>query len=76
MTPLLELISKYTGYPCVSLICAGQKLDSPGYDSASVHVGKTKDVVPKDFFAHDPQGFKVWSQKFVDFARAVKSEWR
>ena len=74
VTPLLELISKYTGYSCVTLICAGQKLHAPGYDSASVHVGKTKDTVPKDFYSHDPQAFKAWSQKLVDFARAVKGK--
>lgn len=57
---MLQLVSKHTGLPCVSLIAgAPPREGSTKYTVAVVHYGKTNEPVPRDLSAFDPEGFKT-----------------
>lgn len=74
--PLLELISRWTGFPCVSLI-GGAPPDVPGgdYKMSSVHHGRSLGPVPLKFseFEADNYREKVLEQ-FCRFMRTTTSE--
>ena len=62
VTPLLQLISKYTGLTSLTLIGGARPEASVGpnadYLVASVHYGKTDEPSPRDFPTYDPIAFR------------------
>lgn len=71
--PILNILSTYTGFTCLTLVAGAPRPDDKdGYDFCAVHHGDTKDTVPKNFGTHDPEVFQTWSQTFCNFVRAAK----
>lgn len=75
--PLLELLSRYTGLPSLTLL-AGQAEKVAAehrYEVYSVHCGKTTEAVPRDLAQFDPDGFKgTFLGHFAKFLKACPRE--
>ena len=69
--PLLQLVSEYTGFTCVSLVGAMPKEDGPGVIFGAVHHGETADAMRKNFASYDPAAFERWSESFCEFVQVV-----
>ncbi|KAF7789196.1 hypothetical protein EIP86_000134 [Pleurotus ostreatoroseus] len=68
VTPLLNLISEYTGFTCVTLI--GGMAQGESWLCKSVNIGKTNDIVPQRFDEWDAPGFrKNFCGQFVRFVK-------
>ena len=71
--PLLDLISRYTGFSCVTLVAAGPNEErGSGFIWSAVHHGETKDIVPKNVATYDSAGFrKEFVGHFLKFVGQV-----
>ena len=76
MTPLLELISQYTGLPILSLI-AGSPPQTPGedYRVVGVHVGQSLGPIPLNFAQYDPAAYRdLVLGTFANFLSSTSSK--
>ncbi|KAJ7840329.1 hypothetical protein B0H14DRAFT_3458244 [Mycena olivaceomarginata] len=73
LQPFVDIISERFGM-CVSILMAGPIGEHGGrIEMRSVHVGKTRGLVEKDWPLQDPEGFTRVQSSMVDFAHHVFS---
>lgn len=71
VSPLLELIAKYTGYTAITII--GGAPDGEKYSVGVVNYGVADGLVPKNMTSVDPEGFRThFVNQFVKFLRVQK----
>lgn len=73
---MLQKICEYTGFTAVTVIGGAPPVnDSSDYTLGVVNWGVTEELVPRNFSAYDPEGFRknVLGQ-FYRFLRQTKSE--
>ena len=68
---MLQLISEYTGFTCLSLVGAMPKEDGPGVMFGAVHHGETAGPLHKNFATFNPVAFEQWSESFCEFMQVV-----
>lgn len=72
MWPLLQLIAKYTGFTCLTLLGgAPPPNQNEDFKISVVNFGETKGIVPQDFRAFGGQGFNDALSVFARFVAAV-----
>ncbi|KAJ7264466.1 hypothetical protein B0H12DRAFT_1068719 [Mycena haematopus] len=74
LQPFVDAIADRYGM-CVSILMAGPIGDNGGrIEMRSVHSGKTRGLVEKDWPLHDPEGFTQVQKSMVDFGHHVFSQ--
>lgn len=76
VAPLLELISKETGFENITLLCGTAPRAAEGdYMVSAVHHGKTKETVPRNFYDFNAEGFRLHVLPlFCQFLAASRGE--
>ena len=69
ITPLLKLISDYTGLEALTLLAGKAVEGSADYIVGVVNYGQTKELVPRDFKSWDTQGFDRVIEQFTNLNR-------
>ena len=77
VTPFLDMISKYTGFENMTLLCGSAPSSTDpeaNFMISAVHYGKTVETVPSNFYEHESEAFRLHIiPAFCNFLEATRA---